>query len=95
MGFTDGGDGLEELIHAQQGERAGIDGNDDRVGNDQRVYGGRPHGWRRVDEDDIEVRQDRFQLAAQKKLAIDLLCLQEVVGLDVEGVGQEIQLGTC
>ena len=29
-----------------------------------------------------------------EKLAIDLLCLQEVVGLDVEGVGQEIQLRT-
>ena len=31
VGFADGGDGLEELIHAQQGKRAGIGGNDYRV----------------------------------------------------------------
>jgi len=35
-----------------------------------------------------------FQLPAQKKLAIDLLRLQKIVGLDVDGVGQELQLGT-
>ena len=93
--FADSGDGLEQLIHAQQGKTAGVYGDYDRVRDDQGVYGGRPHGRRRVYEDDIEVVQDRLQLSAQEKLAIDLLCLQEVVGLDVEGVGQEIQLGTC
>ena len=35
-----------------------------------------------------------FQLPAQKKLAIDLLRLQKIVGLDVDGVGQEFQLWT-
>src|SRR5439155_15874597 len=94
VGFADGGDGLKELIHPQQGERAGIDGNDDRVGNDQSVYGCRPHGGRSVDEDHIEVGQDWFQLPAQKDLTVDLLPFQKVVGLDVDGVGQEFQLGT-
>src|SRR5205823_6593064 len=68
--------------------------NDDRVGNDQSVYGCRPHGGRSVDEDHIEVGQDRFQLPAQKDLTVDLLRFQKVVGLDVDGVGQEFQLGT-
>ncbi len=47
--------------------------DDDRVGDDQSVHRSRPHGRRRVDEDDIEVGQNRLQLPAQEKLAIDLL----------------------
>ncbi len=94
MGFADSGDGLEELIHAQQSERAGVNGNDDRVSDDQSVHGRRPHGRRRADEDDVEVGQDRPQLPAQKELAIDLFRFQKVVGFDGDGVGQEFQLGT-
>ena len=40
------------------------------------------------------IRLPVVQLPAQKKLAIDLLRLQKIVGLDVDGVGQELQLGT-
>ncbi len=57
-------------LYAQQGKRARVYRNDDRVSNDQRVHGRRPHGRRSVDEDDIEVGQDRCP--AQEKLAIDL-----------------------
>ena len=86
MGFADGGDGLEQLIHAQQSKRARIYRNDDRVSYDKSVHGRRPHGRRRVDEDDVEVGQDWLQLPAQKNLAIDLLRFQKIVSLDVDGL---------
>src|SRR5439155_22787700 len=92
--FGDSGNGLEELIHAQEGKAGTVDRYDHRVSDDQSVHGRRTHGRRRVDEDDVEVGQDRLQLPAQKDLAIHLLCLEQVVGFDVDGVGQEFQLGT-
>ena len=33
-------------------------------------------------------------MPAQKKFTVDLLCLQKLVGFDVDGVGQEFQLRT-
>jgi hypothetical protein len=41
---------------------------------------------------DIEVRKNRLYLPAEKQLPIDFLCLQEIVRLDVDRVGKEMQL---
>ncbi len=62
------------------------------VGDDQGIDRCRPHRRRSVDENDIKVRQNRFQLPAKEQLAIHLFRLKKVVGFDVDGVGQEMQL---
>ena len=60
----------------------------------QRIDGSSPHGWRGVDDYDIEIRQGRLQLPAEQEFSIDFLRLQQVIGFDVDGVGEEMELRT-
>lgn len=49
-------------------------------------------GRRSVDDDRVELGQNRFQLPAQEQLAIDFLCFQKVFGFNVNGVRKKFQL---
>jgi len=58
--FTDRGDRLEQLIHSQERKATRVDGRHYSARNNHGVNGGRSHGRRRVDQDDIEVRRAWF-----------------------------------
>ena len=84
MGLADRGDGLEQLVHAEQCEASAVDREDHRVRDHQSVHGGGAHCRWRVDQDDIEVGLYRLDLTAEKEFPVDLLRFQEIVGLDVD-----------
>ena len=92
MGISNRSDDLEELVEPQECEvAAAIDRNDDRVGYGQPVERGGAHGRRSVDDDDVEVAENGSELAAEQQFAVDLLGFQKIVGLNVNGVGQQFQ----
>jgi hypothetical protein len=53
--------------------------------------GGGTHCRRSIDQDDIKIRFNGFELPAKKKLPVYLLCFQEIICFDINGVGQELQ----
>ena len=57
------------------------------------LSGGGPHGRRSVDDDDVEVAENRSQFAPKQQFAVDFLGFQKIVGFDVNGVGQKFQAG--
>jgi hypothetical protein len=92
MGISNRGDDLQKLVETQQCEiAAAIDRNDDRVGYCQSVECGGSHGRRSVDDDDIEVSENRSQFAPEQQFTVHLLGFKKIVGLDVNGVGQQFQ----
>ena len=69
-----------------------IDRNNHRIRDNKRIDGSGSHCRRSVDDDDIEIRQDRLQLPAEQKLPVDFFRLQQVIGFNIDGVGEEVEL---
>jgi hypothetical protein len=91
VSIADGGYDLEELIQSQQSKETGIDRDDCSVGDSEPIERGSSHRWRCVDDDNVEVAQDGLQFRPQEQVTVYLLGFEQIVGNDVDRVGEQLQ----
>jgi hypothetical protein len=87
VGISDCSYDLQQLVQSEQGEiTAAVDGNENGVGDRQTIESGGPHSGWSVDDNHVELSENGSQFPPEQEFAVDLLCFEKIVGLNVDAL---------